>query len=292
MTYYLFMLFAEKQNGIHSSIKYPNRTRQKTKMARIHCSRCGQEGHNRRNIRCPQNSNRRLLTAFTAPPSTPQTEITPETLVRIRVCKTILFNAIECLVNLTQFISQPLTVSVPDYIVTVMRKISTFCKKINLALASDSVERPLILPVPLFDYFNTQIELFNTRLQNLIGSRFNIETCFQNNKFEWILVNLNELSEKRTSEYFKEISLVHDLTIPDDASTCDCPLCFDAIPATDALVTNCNHSFCVTCVKGFATANKDKTKIPDCPMCRTDITNFKVGNQLVQNEISEHLLNL
>jgi hypothetical protein len=97
---------------------------------------------------------------------------------------------------------------------------------------------------------------------------------------------------KRTSAYFKEISLIQDLTIEKDAPECDCPLCFDSVPVTDVLNTNCNHSFCVTCVKGFATVNKDKTKKPDCPMCRTDITEFKVGNQQVFADIQNHILKL
>jgi hypothetical protein len=58
------------------------------------------------------------------------------------------------------------------------------------------------------------------------------------------------------------------------------------------IVTNCNHSFCGTCIKRFTDSIKDKTQIPNCPMCRTDLTGFKVGNQQIYEEIQEHILNL
>ncbi len=152
----------------------------------------------------------------------------------------------------------------------------------------------------MFEHFSAQINLFNAFLSTHISTSFSLVASFQDGKFNLILYNPNGTSidaictanVKRTSAYFKEIVLAQDLTIAEDAPACDCPLCFDAVPATDVLVTNCKHSFCVICVKGFATVNKDKTKKPDCPMCRTDLTEFKVGNQQVYNEISEHILNL
>ena len=259
-------------------------------MSRIHCSQCGQAGHNRRNRRCPANVQR------VAPPQTYL--ISPETRDRMILCSDKLSIAVDALADLTQYISQP-SLSMP-YILGVFIKGNEFRAKINNALELDTYEIKVIDPIPLFEHFSAQINMFNAFLSQHISVSFSLVASFHDGKFNLILYNPNNMTVnaicaanvKHTSAYFKEIALVQDLTIPDDASACDCPLCFDTVPATDVLVTNCKHSFCVTCIKGFATVNKDKTKKPDCPMCRTDITELKVGNQTVHNEISEHILNL
>jgi hypothetical protein len=226
----------------------------------------------------------------------PDTTIqTPEMQARITLCETRLLSAIEELVILTRFISQPLMAPATDYVIGVMTQTNLFCTKINLALASDSQERPNILPIPLFEYFTSQIQCFNTILSSMIHSQIRVETHFQNRLFNWTLVNPTTppaTVAKRTSAYLKEIVLIQDLSIEEDAPVCDCPLCFDKVAAADIIVTNCKHSFCGTCVKGMTNAIKDKTKKPDCPMCRTDLTEFKIGNQQVYNDIQEHILNL
>jgi len=176
-----------------------------------------------------------------------------------------------------------------DYILTVVAISITFCEKMNIALESDSVEPPLITPIPIFERFSENIGIFNAIMA---GGSYAITVSFQNNRFRSTVPNQNASVVKRTSAYFKEVSLVHDLTVAEDAPECDCPLCFDAVPATDIIVTNCNHSFCGTCVKGFSTSIKDKTQIPNCPMCRTDLTEFKVGSPQVYADIQSHILNL
>jgi hypothetical protein len=217
----------------------------------------------------------------------------------MRRCNDKLAIAVNLLEQLTQHVSRP--ESSARYVLGVFIIGNDFRYKINKALELDRFNIKIINPVLLFERFSTQINIFNAFLTTRISSSFQLVSSFQDGKFELSLHNPNGISLdaifstaiiKRTSSYFKEIALIQDLTIHDDAPTRDCPLCFDAVPETDCIVTNCNHSFCVTCVKGFATANKNKTKKPDCPMCRTDLTDFKVGNQQIHNEISEHILNL
>jgi hypothetical protein len=265
-------------------------------MSRIRCSQCGQEGHNRRNRRCPVNVQR----VDNAQVVNPTPLISPETRERMRRCNDKLAIAVNLLEDLTQHISRP--ESSARFVLGVFIIGNDFRDKINKALELDRFDIKIIDPVPLFERFSTQINIFNAFVTTLVSSSFQLVSAFQDGKFELSLHNPNGISLdaisstpiiKRTSAYFKEIALIQDIiTINDDAPACDCPLCFDAVPATDCIVTNCKHSFCVTCVKGFATANKDKTKKPVCPMCRTDLTEFKVGNQQVHNEISEHILNL
>jgi len=97
---------------------------------------------------------------------------------------------------------------------------------------------------------------------------------------------------KHTSDYLKEMTLlVHDLTIV-EGTNCECPLCYDTLSITDALHTNCSHSYCVECVKNLATSIKDKTTEPTCPCCRTTIKEIKTGNPEILLDFRAHLLRL
>jgi len=213
--------------------------------------------------------------------------IAPEFQERINMTRIHLLAAIGDLGELTMLISTPSNTA--DYMFGVIRKAAEFCTKINLALDNEWLEIPQILPEPLFAYFETQINAFNTLLELIVVTPIRLTVSFQNRKFGWTLSNPNI---KRTSAYLKELSFVQDLTVAEDAPDCDCPLCFDPIKANEIIITNCNHAFCGTCVKGFANAIKDKTKKPECHMCRATITGLKVGSHQIHAEISEHLLNL
>jgi len=275
-------------------------------MSRIHCSHCGRAGHTRGNYHClvnthQRNTNSPFVVKWVFQRST--SRMTPENRQRFNQCRTYLSDAIDELTVMARRISTYRQTNAPPnsyFMMDVIRQIQRFVPKINQALEYDSVTRPLISAAPIFTYLMAQITRFNELMMTIIT----IVASLENHRFSWRWLEIEEPIPvvqhnvaqrpvaKRTSAYFKEIALIQDLTIAEDAPACDCPLCFDAVPATDVLVTNCKHSFCVTCIKGFATVNKDKTKKPDCPMCRTDLTEFKVGNQTVHNEISEHILNL
>ena len=278
-------------------------------MSRIHCSQCGQTGHNRTNRHCLVNVHQRNMNVpfvikWVFPRST--SHMTPANRERIVRCRNYLSQAIDELTDMTQYIhtyhSEAIDQLMVQYIIRlyqddILTKLNLFCHKINKALEYDSADRPIISTAPIFTYLMRQISQFN-EINETIHTRLQVTASLHNRIITWAFRGYEEPPTtpqhalKSSSAYFKEMSFINDFTIAEDAPRCDCPLCFDAFPATDVLVTNCNHSFCVTCIKGFATANKDKTKKPECPMCRTDLTEFKVGNQQIHNEISEHLLNL
>lgn len=259
-------------------------------MSRIRCSQCGQEGHNRRNRNCPVNSNQ-IIPETSAIPFT-HTIMTPEITEMINQCRTRLLTAIEDLTLLAQLINRPDALPPIEYVVAVVLKTNLFCTNINLALECDLVTTPLISQDHIFEMLSQHIYNFNVILELIIQTPTRLVVSLQNNRFSSSLNTIVPALEKSTSAYFKEIPLINDLTIAEDAPSCECPLCFDEFAATDVLVTNCNHSFCGTCVKEYATINKNKIKKPDCPMCRADITEFKIGNPQVHNDISNHILNL
>jgi hypothetical protein len=98
-------------------------------------------------------------------------------------------------------------------------------------------------------------------------------------------------SIKRTSEYLKEITL----TMKEEEETSKavgCPVCFDEISSKDAIYTNCNHPYCSSCIKDFATSIKDKTNKPCCSLCRTEITRLTFEKEEILQEVCEHLKNL
>ena len=286
----------------------------------IHCSRCRQEGHNRRNRNCPLNPAQRPTRPPSTPPGPPppltppgspppftraSTPPGPPPVMQPRAPRdttpgmrtlNLLSSAMRVFEVLEHFIPRQDEFSRNDYALSVVAMSITFCEQMNLALDSDSVETPLITPIPIFEHFAVQIGIFNAIMnRRAILFHLSLVVSFQNNRFRSVVTiptNSNASVIKRTSAYFKEITLVQDLTITEDAPKCACPLCFDDFAATDVVVTNCNHSFCGDCVKGFSTSIKDKTKIPNCPMCRTNLTEFKVGSQQVYEDIQNHILNL
>ena len=95
--------------------------------------------------------------------------------------------------------------------------------------------------------------------------------------------------QKVASVYLKECSLVQDLLIN---QTCQCPICLDDVDAEDVMRTNCNHTYCVTCIKELSTTIKNKVQKPSCPMCRSTITEFKMGKEETLNEMNTYFSTL
>lgn len=91
-------------------------------------------------------------------------------------------------------------------------------------------------------------------------------------------------------KFLKEIVVAHDETV----SSCDCPICYESVTATEAIYTNCHHSFCVTCFKGLVVSVGKSTeeKRPVCPMCRVKIIGLKIGGLEVFNEVKNYLSRL
>ena len=222
--------------------------------------------------------------------------MTLENRERVNQCRDHLSDAIIHLVRITKFISSYQYDAAPPssyFMCSVLREIHSFCQKINEALQYDTPNRPIISTAPIFAYFMVQI----TRFNQIMGTITSVVASLQNRTFIWTLTHYEGMlgtqpAPKLGSAYFKEIQLIEDQTIHDDAPGCECTICFDSLSATNTIITNCHHSFCGTCIKGYANANKEKTKKPNCPMCRTDLTEFIVGNREVHNEIRDHIMNL
>jgi hypothetical protein len=286
-----FLFFVYSQQIKITSIKYPPNTANpntQNKMSRIHCSQCGQVGHNRRNRNCPVNIDAmNIAQTFTMPPLTSQ---------RTTLCRTRFLVATNALTELTQFISRTNDVSRSDYVLGVVVKTHLFCRSMNQALEVDTDETtPMISHEHIFEMLFNQVSAFNNILDVIIDLPIRLVVSLDGRHFNSTLSNPNPTTTvalKRTSAYLKEITLIQDFTITETSPNCDCTICFDEVMAMDVIATNCKHTFCGTCIKGFTTSIKDNTKKPDCPMCRCYITQLKIANQQVYNEIHSHILNL
>lgn len=94
--------------------------------------------------------------------------------------------------------------------------------------------------------------------------------------------------KKLTKEYIREMSITY-APLEEEVDDIDCSICYDIVKACDAVVTNCCHKYCVTCIKSQTTVIKDKTIVPTCPCCRTNITELKSGNQEILEEMNSHI---
>lgn len=76
------------------------------------------------------------------------------------------------------------------------------------------------------------------------------------------------------------ISLSHKKTESFSYNEHNCSICFNNILDSNSCLLNCNHEFCSICIKKYLNSLYKKTDdntefcIPDCPLCRTNISNI------------------
>ena len=95
-------------------------------------------------------------------------------------------------------------------------------------------------------------------------------------------------TSKRTSHYIKELSVTFQ-EAEEAEEPIVCSICYDDVEASNAVVTNCLHKYCVDCINSQSTAIKDKTIKPTCPCCRTELTEFKSGSRDICEKITNHI---
>ena len=281
-------------------------------MSRIHCSACGEQGHNRRNRRCRVNRARRAEAVATEAVATePTTPVNPPPLIEVRanrsfsLLRTVLNNLNELTETVRQYQQAEQTLSgqpLTTFIFGCIAKTDTICKTMSRFLLEYN-DIGTVAPQQLFTQLEEQVQLINGFIQRDARSSVRILVSFVEQRF---LMTMTDIASypypsavtgvatrvplvKRTSAYLKEISLTQVVT---EDSHCECPICFDEMPSEDAVFTGCKHPYCVTCIKGLATSIKDNTKKPCCSLCRTEITQLSFGKVEIRNEISQHFYNL
>lgn len=64
-----------------------------------------------------------------------------------------------------------------------------------------------------------------------------------------------------------------------------CPICYDETPEIHFMTTNCNHTFCNTCITTHLETERNK-RHPHCPMCRSTITTMNIKSITLFDEFS------
>lgn len=81
------------------------------------------------------------------------------------------------------------------------------------------------------------------------------------------------------SSYVKEWKIVHDLTRPADAEQqYECSICIESKPATQFAKTNCQHEYCVDCIKSYVQSRRENPTKVVCPMCRSELSEIIVSH--------------
>ena len=81
------------------------------------------------------------------------------------------------------------------------------------------------------------------------------------------------------SSYVKEWKIVHDLTRPaDPEQQYECVICIESKPATQFAKTNCQHEYCVDCIKLYVQSRRETHANVLCPMCRSELSEIIVSH--------------
>lgn len=98
----------------------------------------------------------------------------------------------------------------------------------------------------------------------------------------------DEASETKKHKIEVTLCIEIDNTNSNDLEEQECSICYNENKICDMVTLNCNHSFCVTCIKKILTTCKTDKK-PCCALCRADISKFNIKNPEVLNNLKENL---
>jgi len=86
--------------------------------------------------------------------------------------------------------------------------------------------------------------------------------------------------------------IVAKISVKVDVSEVDCPICVECKPASEKIVTNCNHCICKTCMDTYLEHQITTLNYPIavCALCRATITTMTFNNINYMNELSTKYL--
>lgn len=100
------------------------------------------------------------------------------------------------------------------------------------------------------------------------------------------------LAPRVVSNFVKEWDITLDLTCNTCETETECAICFDVKSLTLVAKTNCDHEYCIGCVKNFIQSNKDKTSKLTCPLCRTELRELLVVNPEEHSSLCNYIVAL
>lgn len=102
---------------------------------------------------------------------------------------------------------------------------------------------------------------------------------------------------RRDSRYFDELRYISQ-TISDTTVFCndkkqigefECPICYETFSCNKQVKTDCNHSYCESCLINMMKSAQTALKPVDCAMCRGKCSSFETYNDDTFETISDTL---
>ena len=243
----------------------------------IHCSQCGQEGHNRRSRLCPRN-------VVGAAQLDDDDDDVPIPLVAPENPPSIYDAVVSNVDRITDYISrwECRDLNTSQFISLVKPTVTWVCFYMTAAL-SQGVDCSRVLT-----HFNNDVISINRIVHRYRRQEFYIRLDISQNSVVPRFVYRADTQLANTNAQSNRLNAISVVT--STVLSCDCPICLESVDDTAAIYTNCSHGFCVDCIKGLATSIKNNglNQTPACPMCRQEITQLKASLD-VCTEFKNHL---
>jgi len=264
-------------------------------MSRNCCSQCGEVGHNKRNqrkcrVNVERNATRASVPAPVTAPVTASVVAPVHSLIDVRtnLVQRHLEKARTEMNDFALLLTDQEGYSLPpgQYILNCFKKVSTICEELTSALQNDT--QNIVDPTRMLSRLNAGVGILNHIVQAF--SETNVICLVIKFENRTVKVSCEDFPPSR-SKFLKKLAVIHDISVTTRDAECECPICFESVPKTEAIYTSCCHGFCVTCIKGLATSVSKAIKEtkPVCPMCRREITDLKTESLELCNEVKTHL---
>jgi hypothetical protein len=234
----------------------------------MRCGRCGNEGHNKRNRKCP------MLVADDR-----------DILVQRRWCivSSISINrrlsAFEKISNIHQVITSE------EYRRLLNRNRNHEADTLEILKLLEELMQQYVLEIDIDDDYqyirNLPPYLHDFARQARIRLRRRLE-LYPNLFTVYALPKL-------TKTVLKSIPITIGVF---EEESYDCSICLNTCERMSVAHTNCKHAFCLVCVCDYTSSIKEKTIKPNCPLCRTELSTLKVSCEEKKQVLETHLRTL
>jgi len=284
----------------------------------IRCTRCNQLGHNSRNRNCPANA--RPVNATPIPTRSTPTPSTPASPCRrcngIRTCICAMVANASNLYNFTIGINTRTEELIREQ-GQIMNRDGLITNLINDGdiNAAEFFERCKVFFDTTRTYldnlqttFRTQHDIYLRTLRvyrrntNIRGLTLTVNTrgehihqpSTQTNTIPRPTRRRNRPIRPTTTQinkynYIKLLCKNQNEPLPENN---DCIICYETCQKNNAIYTNCKHSYCLSCITTYMENKRSSFNKPNCPMCRTQITEFNTYDtdsfQTLGNSIYMH----
>lgn len=125
-------------------------------------------------------------------------------------------------------------------------------------------------------------EILNNEIRDYLISRIGIQDVNTANEIVRIINDLNIVDEliDTLNPYLSRNNKLNykiiNLTKKESNKNNECCICYNNINILDMVVYNCEHSFCVTCVKKILNTSKENDTKISCALCRENITSLNL----------------